>query len=196
MLENRLFGSIVYLAGDSYACGDGMERDLGTYLSEKLGFEFVSQSDLLPTKTKSRVELGNLIPERVDILKKRIETLTEPVILVGRSSGARVASLCSDSSKVVAVVCLAYPFKHPNKYPEITRYGHLKSTVKPTLIVQGVRDEYGGLVAVKQYKISNKVEFFYIDAKHSMVMSASLLNLIQMRILRFLNAECRLSCVK
>ena len=180
---------LIYQAGDSYAVGDGMEKNLAKFLAANMGMEFLSQNDFLQTTASSPVELGKVfsVQQRIETLLKKINSLSAPVVLIGRSSGARVATVCATkSSQVAAVIGLAYPFKHPNKPIEEKRYIHLESISVPTLIIQGVRDEYGGIVANQKYRFSNPVEFFYLNAAHSMHLPEKPLNLVRMRAKRFI----------
>jgi predicted alpha/beta-hydrolase family hydrolase len=181
-------GALIYLAGDSYPAGDKEEESIGQYLAAALGLRFISHNDLLSYMDgapKSDHAITR-IDKRVSVLKAVIGGFSSPVILIGRSSGARVASLCADESNVVAVVCLAYPFKHPHKAEEEIRYRHLKSLSTPTLVIQGIRDEYGGLVQMKKYKYSNAIRFFYVKAGHSMNLKGKTLELVRMRIRRLI----------
>lgn len=66
-----------------------------------------------------------------------------PVVVGGRSSGARVA--CRTASAVDAVGCLALAFPlHPPWRPEQSRFPELQGSGVPTLVVQGDRDPFGG----------------------------------------------------
>jgi predicted alpha/beta-hydrolase family hydrolase len=70
-----------------------------------------------------------------------------PLILGGRSSGARVACRCADALGAVAVVCLAFPLLPPRRAnsrrePE-SRLPELDAVSAPTLVVQGSRDPFG-----------------------------------------------------
>jgi predicted alpha/beta-hydrolase family hydrolase len=120
-------------------------------------------------------------------LKAAIGSISVPVILMGRSSGARVASLCAGESNVAAVVCFSYPFKHPKKEEEEVRYKHLEFLPKPTLVIQGIRDEYGGLIQMKKYKFSQTVRFFYVKGDHGMHLTGTTLDLVRMRIVRLIS---------
>lgn len=65
-----------------------------------------------------------------------------PLIVGGRSSGARVA--CRTATSVGAAACLALAFPlHPPWRPEQTRLAELHGSGVPTLVVQGERDEFG-----------------------------------------------------
>ena len=65
-----------------------------------------------------------------------------PLVLGGRSAGAR--SACRTASRVGAdaVVALAFPL-HPPGRPDKTRVDELEGVVVPTLVVQGERDVFG-----------------------------------------------------
>ncbi|HEY3735962.1 MAG TPA: alpha/beta family hydrolase [Jatrophihabitans sp.] len=65
-----------------------------------------------------------------------------PLVLGGRSNGARVACRTAKNLGAVAVVALAYPLHPPGK-PEKSRLGELESTDLPTLVVQGNKDAFG-----------------------------------------------------
>ncbi|WP_020575817.1 alpha/beta fold hydrolase [Actinopolymorpha alba] len=65
-----------------------------------------------------------------------------PLILGGRSAGARVA--CRTARRLGAVGCVALAFPlHPPKRPEKSRAEELLATRVPTLVVQGERDPFG-----------------------------------------------------
>lgn len=65
-----------------------------------------------------------------------------PIIVGGRSAGARVACRTGLSTGAVAVLALAFPLHPPGK-PEKTRADELTATGLPTLIVQGAADPFG-----------------------------------------------------
>jgi predicted alpha/beta-hydrolase family hydrolase len=64
-----------------------------------------------------------------------------PLIVGGRSSGARVACRTATTLVAAGVLALAYPLHPPGK-PEKSRAGELPDTV-PTLAVNGDRDPFG-----------------------------------------------------
>ena len=68
--------------------------------------------------------------------------LQVPVIVGGRSAGARVACRTADEVGAVAVLCLAFPV-HPPGRPEKSRLAELDAVTAPTLVVQGERDPFG-----------------------------------------------------
>ena len=77
----------------------------------------------------------------VDQLRQRPELARLPLIVGGRSSGARVAARTAAGLGAVAVVALAFPL-HPPGRPERSRAGELDGSV-PTLVVNGDRDPFG-----------------------------------------------------
>jgi uncharacterized protein len=68
-------------------------------------------------------------------------TTTLPVILGGRSSGARVACRTASSLNAAGVLCLAFPLHPPGK-PDRSRAPELPTTI-PTLVLNGDRDPFG-----------------------------------------------------
>jgi predicted alpha/beta-hydrolase family hydrolase len=64
-----------------------------------------------------------------------------PLIVGGRSSGARVASRTAEGLGATGVVALAFPL-HPPGRPDRSRAGELPSAL-PTLVVSGDRDPFG-----------------------------------------------------
>ncbi|MEU8814397.1 alpha/beta family hydrolase [Actinoplanes sp. NPDC048796] len=64
-----------------------------------------------------------------------------PLIVGGRSSGARVACRTATTLEAAAVLCLAFPLHPPGK-PDKTRAGELPVGV-PTLVLNGDRDPFG-----------------------------------------------------
>src|SRR5690606_11057472 len=64
-----------------------------------------------------------------------------PLVVGGRSAGARVACRTAAALRAAAVVALAFPL-HPPGRPERTRAGELDGVV-PTLVVNGDRDPFG-----------------------------------------------------
>ena len=65
-----------------------------------------------------------------------------PLIVGGRSAGARVACRTAADCGAVGVLCLAFPVHPPGK-PEKTRIAELDAVKLPTLVVQGESDPFG-----------------------------------------------------
>jgi len=69
-----------------------------------------------------------------------------PLVVGGRSLGARVACRTSAETEAVAVMCLAFPLQPPRRSaagPAPSRLPELDAVTLPTLVVQGVRDPFG-----------------------------------------------------
>jgi predicted alpha/beta-hydrolase family hydrolase len=65
-----------------------------------------------------------------------------PMVVGGRSNGARVACRTAVASGAVGVVALAFPV-HPPGRPDNTRLPELDAAGVPVLVVQGDRDQFG-----------------------------------------------------
>lgn len=65
-----------------------------------------------------------------------------PLVVGGRSSGARVACRTAAEAGAVGVLCLAFPV-HPPGRPEKTRQPELDAVSVPTLVIQGASDPFG-----------------------------------------------------
>ena len=68
-----------------------------------------------------------------------------PLIVGGRSSGARVACRTAEPAGAMAVLCLAFPLHPPGRGddPTKSRIGELDAVEVPVLVVQGDRDPFG-----------------------------------------------------
>lgn len=72
--------------------------------------------------------------------------VTGPLVVGGRSAGARVACRTAVAVGAVGVLALAFPL-HPPGRPEKSRLAELTGAAVPTLVVQGDRDAFGGPAA-------------------------------------------------
>jgi hypothetical protein len=72
----------------------------------------------------------------------RLRDSDRPLIVGGRSAGARVACRTAAATGAAAVLCLAFPV-HPPGRPEKTRLAELDAVQVPVLVVQGERDPFG-----------------------------------------------------
>jgi predicted alpha/beta-hydrolase family hydrolase len=69
-----------------------------------------------------------------------------PLLVGGRSLGARVACRTAGLTDAVGVVCLAFPLRPPQRSgsaPRPSRLAELDGVAVPTLVVQGTRDSFG-----------------------------------------------------
>jgi predicted alpha/beta-hydrolase family hydrolase len=72
--------------------------------------------------------------------------ITGPLVVGGRSAGARVACRTAAAVGAVGALALAFPL-HPPGRPEKSRLAELTGAGVPTLVVQGERDSFGGPAA-------------------------------------------------
>lgn len=91
---------------------------------------------------------------------------TSPCVLLGKSMGARMASiLASEQPKhpnILGVLALGYPF-HPQGKPEKLRIDHLPDVNVPMAIVQGTRDALGNQDEVINLPLPKSLEFLWLE---------------------------------
>ena len=66
-----------------------------------------------------------------------------PLLVGGRSSGARVACRTAGATGAVGVICLAFPLRPPGRPSAPSRLPELDAVAVPTLVVQGAGDPFG-----------------------------------------------------
>ena len=69
-----------------------------------------------------------------------------PLLVGGRSAGARVACRTAEAVGAIGVLCLAFPLQPPRRSgatPAQSRLPELDAVTVPTLVVQGARDPFG-----------------------------------------------------
>jgi predicted alpha/beta-hydrolase family hydrolase len=67
---------------------------------------------------------------------------TGPLVVGGRSAGARVACRTSEALGASGVLAMAFPL-HPPGRPEVSRVSELRQVAAPMMVVQGARDPFG-----------------------------------------------------
>jgi predicted alpha/beta-hydrolase family hydrolase len=165
-----MFGQAIYLGGGSYpACAD-VEKAVHARLAPLFG-TWIGQGDI-----NRRFGPG----ERVGSLEKRLRRLDRilpagearrNVVLIGRSAGGRIATVVAAEAPVAAVICLGYPFRHPDEAPDPARVSHLAGLATPTLIVQGRTDPYGGEATARATALSPAIRLQFVDAGHTLKLS-------------------------
>jgi predicted alpha/beta-hydrolase family hydrolase len=77
-----------------------------------------------------------------------------PLVVGGRSLGARVACRTAETTGAVAVLCLAFPLQPPRRTgsPQ-SRLDELDGVLVPTLVVQGAKDPFGIPPASKKRRV-------------------------------------------
>jgi predicted alpha/beta-hydrolase family hydrolase len=156
---------IFYLGGDSYPADCGLEDALRLLLTADQAL-FVSHQDLRDAAEKAGH--GWSLEARLAVLESVVPPLTADgdVILIGRSSGARVMALFASIRPVTALICVAYPFKNPKCVLEPERFAHLATLTVPTLVIQGNHDPYGGREVTEDYQLSRSIRLEFIDGIH------------------------------
>ncbi|MDA8371515.1 MAG: alpha/beta hydrolase [Nocardiopsaceae bacterium] len=91
------------------------------------------------TDTAAQDQAWRIVVEQV---RRHRELDGLPLILAGRSNGARVACRTAADLGAVAAVALAFPLRPPKK-PERSRADELRGAGVPTLVVNGDRDPFG-----------------------------------------------------
>ena len=85
---------------------------------------------------------GKKAPPRAPVLDETwtavMATLDRPLIVGGRSSGARVACRTANEVGAIGVLCLAFPLQAKQ-----SRQPELDAPDVPVLVVQGVKDRFG-----------------------------------------------------
>lgn len=67
-----------------------------------------------------------------------------PLVVGGRSLGARVACRTAAATGAIGVLCLAFPLLPPRRArPAVSRLPELDAVIIPTIVVQGARDPFG-----------------------------------------------------
>jgi predicted alpha/beta-hydrolase family hydrolase len=69
-----------------------------------------------------------------------------PLVVGGRSAGARVACRTAEAMRAIGVLCLAFPLqprRRSGAKPVQSRLPELDAVTVPTLVVQGSRDPFG-----------------------------------------------------
>ena len=158
-----MFDSLFYLCGDSYPQKPHIEQALFSRLAS-LSAERIGQSDLLRLAGADGFTAD--IPQRLAMLDRVLPASERArrTLLIGQSSGARVASLFAIQRQIAAVVCLGYAFRERDRLLEPERFLHLAHIQTPTLIVQGVADPYGGIDLTEAYALSPAVTLSFLDA--------------------------------
>lgn len=155
--------TIVYYGGDSYPHDSHIEDKMRQFLP----IRFIDHASILG-KYQDGI-FTDKIAHRLETLQKLLDDLPdENFIVVGRSSGARVATLYGSTypRRLRGIVCLGYPFKHPNLPIASERIAHLADLDVPTLIIQGEHDNYGGAESAARYHLSPCISFQVVPATH------------------------------
>lgn len=114
-------------------------------------------------------------PPRLDAAWRELvpqlpEVLTRPLVVGGRSAGARVACrACVGHPEPDGVLCLAFPLAPPG-HPERSRAGELQVPLRqgiPTLVVQGAHDGFGTPAQVRAAVAGDGLTVVEVPGTHS-----------------------------
>jgi hypothetical protein len=158
--------TVFFLGGDSYPA----DRPAEVLLRERLAgpdTTCVSHADIF---TKAAKAAG---PGKIDVKAKLLEQAIRgcapghDIFLIGRSAGARVATMAAHHVPVTAIACLFYPFRQPLRQLEPKRFSHLRTLATPTLLLQGAHDDYGGLEITEHYQLSPAIRLKFVAGNHN-----------------------------
>lgn len=160
---------VVFQLGNSYPQDQIIEDEL----LRRLPFEHVRYRQILACHNRGIA--FRRIETRIRTLRRVLAELGDrPVILVGRSSGARVITKLAAEGlpQIRGVVCIGYPFRPPGSKIDPDRVDHLRLLDTPTLIFQGRDDEYGGISAPCDYALSPNIAFVTFPGAHDFPIEA------------------------
>ena len=206
-----MLGPAFYLAGDSFP----EDLDFGNDCRERLAPAFsgwVGQQQILDLAGEREYRndfatrlalLGRVFPRRslaarLAPLRRRLgwRSLGAREVLIGRSSGARLASVFAERRRVAAVICFSYPFRNPHSVIQPQRFAHLAQTTVPTLIFQGYRDIYGSDDITENYALSPSVAVRFVDAEHGFAVPPAVWDTVAETVFAFLERVERLQPVE
>ncbi|MDR3529246.1 MAG: hypothetical protein P4L90_01625 [Rhodopila sp.] len=179
-----MLGPVFFLAGDSYPGNPHIEDALRARLAPTFS-AWIGQAEILAQTGEPTFRTD--VTRRLRLLDQIVPAgeAGRRVVLIGRSSGARVISLLAAQRDVAAVICLGYPFRCPNRVLEPERFKHLADLAVPTLIVQGVDDQYGGIDLTENYALSPSINLMFVQAEHEFHISSDEWDAIARSILAF-----------
>lgn len=160
--------TVCFLSGDRYPEDRHVEDALRARLAAELRC-WLGQDEIL-RRHGDRWPMR--VADRVAALRAVLPAAaTDGLVLIGRSSGARVASAFAARHGARAVICLGYPFRNPDYVVQPERFVDLATLAVPTLIVQGTNDPYGGADITENYALSASVSVRFIQADHELHLS-------------------------
>jgi pimeloyl-ACP methyl ester carboxylesterase len=179
-----MLGSLFFLAGESFPELSHIEDGLRSRLSPAFS-QWVGQQEILDRTGERR--FSTALARRVAALERLLADAEEPehVFLLGRSTGARVATLAAMRRPVAGVICLGYPFREARHVIEPDRFAHLARIAVPTLIIQGRADKFGGEDLTEHYALSPHVAVRFVNGGHDLRITQDAWDAIAEMILTF-----------
>lgn len=172
------------MSGDRYPDDQYIE----TVLCHRLPGRHLTYSNLIEQFADGVPPLG--LAPRIAFLRRILTSIpTQNLIVIGCSSGGRVmtrlAAESAGNAPMAGIVCLGYPFRHPEKAHEPDRVDHLARLKVPTLILQGDQDEYGDRSTALIYPLSASTQLEFIAATHVLRLQSEGWDSLVDRICRF-----------
>lgn len=186
-----MFGPVYSLSGDSYPSDLHIDRELQRRLSPSFA-GWTEQKDIYDPRVPGSFELREFQRRAAHLEAYLADQRAAPnIVLLGRSSGARLATWHASRHPVAAVIGLGYPFRNPSIGSEPERYLHLADLTVPTLIFQGIHDEYGGSNVFSDYPLSPSVRVHLLNAGHPFDITPDAWDTIARLILEFCQEALR-----
>ncbi len=179
-----MFGPVYFLSGDAYPADTHVDRELERRLSPSFA-SWTGQKDIYDARPASFAISD--FAQRAAHFETYLasQSRLDSLVLIGRSSGARLATWYASRNSVAAVICLAYPFCNPTMGPQPERYLHLAELRVPTLICQGFEDVYGGSNIFADYTLSPTVRIHLLHAEHEFTIDQDAWDAVARIILEF-----------
>lgn len=157
--------TIFFLWGDSYPLDLPWEGALRGVLDDG-DTRFITHA-----QTHFGISEGRFLPiaDRIVRMEEALCAVAHgsEIFVIGRSSGARTATLlAARSPRVTAVACISYPFRNPGQWIEPERFAHLASFGTPMLLIQGTYDQYGGIELTENYQLSEAIRLRFVPGDH------------------------------
>ena len=154
---------IVFQLGDSFPRDQFIEDEIG----RRTSLACLSYREILD-RYQSGLRMRRIATRLATLRRVLADLKGRPVILVGRSSGARVITrlAAEGSAQIRGVVCVSYPFRRPGARLDPDRIDHLRQLATPTVIYQGAQDEYGDVKAAAAYGLSARITLVAIPGEH------------------------------
>ena len=112
--------------------------------------------------------LDAVLVQVVAALRRRRSLARVPLVVGGRSSGARVACRSAETVGAQGVLALAFPL-HPPGRPDRSRVAELQAVDVPVLVVQGERDPFGSPEEIRSAGMPARAQLHVVPgADHGM----------------------------